>query len=221
MDYCCTNQKLVYTDTDIVCSNCGVLSDGIIEFYPAAQKSKVIPCDESRIGSADISPSSILHSKKHRNILESRSNPYEKKLFDVCSALHINHNGIRRAMYLFAAIRNTKKISLGVSAFFCIWQTCRENHIPMSNDIIISTIQEYFALKREIRPKKAIFVAQSVLLDCEKKIHLEKSKPTDDASLKRIDSEMLRRTALQLSRRCDNNVQTAVSVIEHMGVDTT
>ena len=213
---CCTNQRMVYTDTDVVCSSCGTISNDTMETSPVLQKSKIIPCDESRIGSADICPSSILHSKKHRNILESRQNPYEKKLFDSCSALYLNRNGIRRALYLFAAIRGTKKIPLGNAAFFCIWQTCRENNIQLDDDIITSTVKECFSLKRPIRPKKAIFMAQSTLLDCSKKIHLE--KPESSNSLKGIDSEILRRSALRLSGNC-TSIQTAIDVIRYMGVD--
>ncbi len=215
---CCTDQKLVYTDTDVVCSSCGIISDDIIESAPVSQKSKVIACDESRMGSADICPSSILHSKKHRNILESRQNPYEKKLFDCCTDLGINHNCTRRALYLFRAILHTRKIPLGIAAFFVIFQTCRENNVLMKNDTIISSVLGCFSLKRTIRPKRAIFVARSVLLDAKKQIPLCRPDDTDSVHLRKIDSEVLRRCALRLSDM-SNGVQTAVNVIECMGVD--
>ncbi len=215
---CCSNKRLVHAGIDLVCSGCGVIHDQIIEPDPVPTKSKVIPCDESRVGSADISPRSILRSRRYRNILESRRNPYEKKLFDCCAALSINRNLTRRAIYLFHAIRSTKKTPIAIVAFFSVWQTCRENDISTDNDTIILAIQKSFSLKRPIKPKNAIFVAESVLLDSAKKIHLASTKPTDDSNLKRINSEAWRRAALRLSSKCDS-VKTAVDIIEYIGVD--
>ena len=213
---CCTNPRIVETNTDMVCTSCGVVSVNVVEAEAPTQLSKVIPCDESRIGSKDISPSSILHSKKHRNILESRVNPYEKKLFDTCNALKIPSNGIRRATYLFQTIRNTKKIPLGNNAFFCIWQTCRENEIDLEEEKISATVRECFALKRPIRTKKAIFLAQSILLDCEKEIHLEKPK-VERNPLKEIKPS-LRKGTMGLSADCASTLRASVDVVALLDV---
>ena len=214
---CCTDQKMIHTDTDIVCANCGIISINVVEDDPLLQKSRVIPCDEARVGSSDISPSSILHSKKQRNILESRINPYEKKLFDTCDALHISSNGIRRALYLFATIRNTKKIPLGNNAFFCIWQTCKENSIDLEDEEISATVRECFSLKRSIRTKKAIFMARSVILDCEKKVHLDKPK-VEGNPLKDLNRESLRRIAVR-GADTQSELNNKVGLIMHMDVD--
>lgn len=215
---CCENTQLVHTDIDIVCSNCGVIHDESMGVEVFSPKSKIPTCDEGMIGSADISPAVILHSKRHRNILESRGNPYEKKLFDACSILAIPHTHSRRALYLFRSIINTKKIPLGIIAFFSIYQTCRENDMRISEQDIVSTVQSCFVLKRKIKPKKAIFVARAVLLDSEKNIHLESTEPTDKKKLHEINSESLRRSAIRLSKKYDT-IEKAISMLDSMGVD--
>ena len=218
---CCHNQKLIHTDIDIVCSTCGRVSDKIVENLDTApvSKSKVIPCDENRIGSAEISPPSILHSQRHRNILESRSNPYEKKLFDACNTLSIPQTHCRRILYLFRTILRIKKIALGAAAFFSIYQTCKENHIDIADYTITTKVQECFSLKRQIKPKKAIFLAKSVLLDSPKEIHLDEAYSLSDAQcLKSIKSEPLRRIIMRLSANY-NSPKTVVDIVKHMDVD--
>lgn len=220
--YCCKKQRLIHTDTDIVCSACGRVFDKIIETSNTADsssKSKVIPCDESRIGSADISPSSILRSQKHRNILESRQNPYEKKLFDACNILLIPQPYCRRILYLFRAILHTKKIALGAAAFFSIYQTCKENRIRITDHAITAKIQECFSLKRPIKPKKAIFLAKSVLLDSYKEVHLEEIYHASDTQyLEDIRSEPLRRITMRLATKYRSS-KTVVDIVKHMGID--
>ena len=216
MSNCCISPRLVHADSDVVCSNCGVVSDDLIEGSEVMQTSKIMPCDESRLGSADISPSSILHSKRQQIILKSRQNPYEKKLYDVCSALSLSHNTTRRALYLFRAIRQTKKIPLANTAFFCIWQTCKENGIDVENNAIISAVTQCFALIRVIRPKKAIFMAQSVLLDSDRQIYLPTSSVRDgDDDLRKINSEVSRRIALRLFKK-DSLFKNAVAIVQHL-----
>ena len=219
--YCCKNQQLIHTDADIVCSTCGRVFDKIVETVTTIppSKSKVIPCDESRIGSAEISPSSILHSQRHRNILESRPNPYEKKLFDACNILLIPQTHCRRILYLFRAVLRVKKIALGAAAFFSIYQTCKENHIDITDHTITTKVQECFSLKRPIKPKKAIFLAKSVLLDSHKEVHLEEIYHTSDTQyLKNIKSESLRRIVMRLSANYKSS-KTVVDIVKHMGVD--
>lgn len=214
---CCENKKLIHKDNDIVCCNCGVIHDESIVVEPILQKSKIPTCDEGMIGSADISPSSILHSQRHRNILESRVNPYEKKLFDVCSVLSIPQTQSRRVLYLFRCIINAKKMPLGMVAFFSIYQTCKENDVKIDDTVIILAIQSCFVLKRKIKPKKAIFMAHTILLDSEKKVHLDFIE-SDAKKLHTINSESLRRSAIRLSKKY-GKIEKTVNMLDCMGVD--
>ena len=212
---CCKNQKLIHTDIDVVCTVCGTVSDEQIQTAPTACKSKIIACDENRMGTAQISPSSILRSRTHRNILESRTNPYDKKLYDACSILKIGQNHCRRALYIFRAVQEIKKMQHGITALFSIYQTCKENGIRATDKEIADAVTEAFDLKREIRPMKAIFAVRMAILDSDKKIHFEKVTLTEEQKrLKAIDSDKMRMAAIHLAETI-GSMDRALAIMKH------
>ena len=86
----------------------------------------------------------------------------------------------------------------------------------MNNDEIILTVKKCFSLKRSIRPKKAIFVAQAVLLDAEKKIHLDMMS-ADKNHLGNIRSDILKMSTIRLIDK--RKVKNAADIIKQMDVD--
>ena len=217
--FCCKNQKLIHTDTDVVCAVCGTVSDEQIHTAPTACKSKVIACDESRTGTAQISPSSILHSRTHRNILESRTNPYDKKLYDACSILKIGQTHCRRALYIFHAVQEVKKMQYGVVAFFSIYQTCKENGIHTASKEIADAVTNAFDLKREMRSMKAIFAVKMAMIDSDKKIHFEKVAFTEEQKhLRAIDSDKMRMATIHLAENF-GSMDKALAIMKHFKMD--
>ena len=214
---CCKNPRLVYTDEEVVCSNCGVTRPGeemeVVEHEPVT---KVLVSEEERLGSPDIAPSSILRSKKHANILRTRTNPMEKKMADACNKLGLHQGASRRALNIFKRLMDVRKGctgGYGGIAFFALYQTCREYGIRHKNDDYSKAVSDAFSLRRRIRPQKAIFQCESMMLSNNMSVDI-RYKDSEQKRLEGLDTVVQQRAYLQLKKTYPE--ERAVQIVRRM-----
>ena len=190
-------------------------ADGAPAGAPASARVSVQK--EGDVGSADLSPSSILRSKRHRDILNARSrrSPFEAGLLRACATLRLSPACCRRAAYLSRLVTGAAgRSARGNLAFFSIYRACLEYGVRSAGEAdMAAAVRAAFGLRRRIRPMRALFAVESVLIQHgrEWRAGLEgagrqEHGPCPEAGPERrrralllsIRSEPLRRSALRL-----------------------
>lgn len=162
---CCGRPNLVETNEEVVCQTCGRCVDQLVAPEQHEPLSKVSVSDEGALGSQEIAPRTILNSRRHANILRSNKMPKEKKLADACTKLNLHQSAARRGLHIFRRLMDTGVPGTGEIAFFSIFQACREFGVHISHSEIKAAINDAFSLHRPIKPQKAIFRCESIIME--------------------------------------------------------
>ena len=220
---CCLRPAAVEDGHESVCTSCGtVLEERRPDAGPdrperaesGVQAARVRAGCEAAVGTRDVSPRSIMRSKKYRRILEGARDPFEAALRRACGMLSLPPACCGRAAHLARAARarcgRTAPVRRACVAYFAIYKACAEYGIRSTEDDMAGAVRAAFSVKRRFRPRRAVFAVESILVESgglEGVLGADAAGPAGPAGpagagaacLRRIASEPLRRSALRLS----------------------
>ena len=243
---CCLRPRTVVDGHERVCSSCGTVHEERLPDDGASQgerassgilAARIRVDNEGAVGTRDISPRSVLRSKRHRQILEGARDPFEATLQRACGLLSLPPACCRRAAHIARAVRGRcaggAPLRRACVAYFAIYRTCAEYGIAAAEADMAGAVRAAFAVRRTFRPRRAVFSVEALLVESggiDECIGDGRLRPGADSSgadkesrarrpagaragaaapLKRIASEQLRRSALRL---CDSGAPLAVAV---------
>lgn len=217
---CCLRPAVVEDGHESVCTSCGTVHE---ERRPDAgpdrperaesgvQAARLRPGDEAAVGTRDVSPRSVVRSKKYRRILEGTRDPFEAALRRACGMLSLTPACCGRAAHLARAARarcaRTAPVRRACVAYFAIYKACSEHGMRIAEADMAGAVCAAFAVRRRFRPRRAVFAVESILVESgglEEVLGagpggLDGGPGGGPACLRRIGSEPLRRSALRLS----------------------
>lgn len=181
---CCRRPHIVRDDHEMVCASCGTVSE---ERLPeaAAQDggraesgllaARVRADDEGAVGTRDVSPPSVLRSRRHRRMLEGARDPFGAALQRACGILSLPPACCRRAARIAHAVRARCAGGAGPGggsplrrpcvAYFAIYRTCAEYGVGASEDEMAGAVRAAFAVRRTFRPRRAVFAVEALLVE--------------------------------------------------------
>ena len=161
-----------------VCSSCGTVHE---ERLPDAGPSqgeraesgllaaRVRVDNEGAVGTRDISPPSVLRSKRHRRILEGARDPFDATLQRACGLLSLPPACCRRAAHIARAVRRRcaggAHLRRACVAYFAIYRTCAEYGVGAAEADMAGAVRAAFAVRRTFRPRRAVFAVEALLVE--------------------------------------------------------
>ena len=181
---CCPSPRVVRDDHEMVCASCGTVSE---ERLPeaAAQPggraesgllaARVRADDEGAVGTRDVSPPSVLRSRRYRRMLEGARDPFGAALQRACGMLSLPPACCRRAARIAGAVRARCVGGAGPGggpplrrpcvAYFAIYRTCAEYGVGASEGEMAGAVRAAFAVRRAFRPRRAVFAVEALLVE--------------------------------------------------------
>ena len=181
---CCPRPRVVRDDHEMVCASCGTVSE---ERLPeaAAQPggraesgllaARVRADDEGAVGTRDVSPPSVLRSRRYRRMLEGARDPFGAALQRACGMLSLPPACCRRAARIAGAVRARCAGGAGPGggpplrrpcvAYFAIYRTCAEYGVGASEGEMAGAVRAAFAVRRAFRPRRAVFAVEALLVE--------------------------------------------------------
>lgn len=181
---CCRRPRVVRDDHEMVCASCGTVSE---ERLPeaAAQPggraesgllaARVRADDEGAVGTRDVSPPSVLRSRRYRRMLEGARDPFGAALQRACGMLSLPPACCRRAARIAGAVRARCAGGAGPGgapplrrpcvAYFAIYRTCAEYGVGASEGEMAGAVRAAFAVRRAFRPRRAVFAVEALLVE--------------------------------------------------------
>ena len=175
---CCLRPRTVVDGHERVCSSCGTVheerlpDDGTSQGERAESgllAARVRVDSEGAVGTRDISPPSVLRSKRHRLMLEGARDPFHATLQRACGMLSLPPACCRRAAHVARAVRSRcaggAHLRRACVAYFAIFRTCAEYGIDADEADMAGAVRAAFVVRRAFRPRHAIFAVEAVLVE--------------------------------------------------------
>lgn len=176
---CCLRPRIVLDGHEMVCSACGAVADerlpdsgggrdsGRAESGVLAARVRV-DCEDA-VGTRDISPPSVLRSRRHRRMLEGARDPFDAALQRACGMLSLPPACCRRAAHIARAVRarcaGGAPLRRPSVAYFAIYRTCAEYGTGASEADMAGAVRAAFAVRRTFRPRHAVFAVEALLVE--------------------------------------------------------
>ena len=178
---CCLRPRIVIDGHERVCSSCGAVAeerlpdaggggpDGGGRAESGLLAARVRVDDEGAVGTRDISPPSVLRSRRHRRMLEGARDPFDAALQRACGILSLPPACCRRAAHIARAVRSRCAGGMPLRrpcvAYFAIYRTCAEYGTGASEDEMAGAVRAAFAVRRTFRPRRAVFAVEALLVE--------------------------------------------------------
>ena len=175
---CCPRPRIVVDGHEAVCASCGTVGEERLPDDGSGREeraesgllaARVRVGDEAAVGTRDVSPPSVLRSKRYRRIFEGARDPFDATLQRACGMLSLPPACCRRAAHVARAVR--ARCAGGAPprracvAYFAIYRTCSEYGIGASEDEMAGAVRAAFAVKRAFRPRRAVFAVGALLAE--------------------------------------------------------
>ena len=175
---CCPRPRVVVDGHEAVCASCGTVREERLPDDGSGREgragsgllaARVRVGDEAAVGTRDVSPPSVLRSKRYRRMLEGARDPFDATLQRACGMLSLPPACCRRAAHVARMVR--ARCAGGAPprracvAYFAIYRTCSEYGIGASEDEMAGAVRAAFAVKRAFRPRRAVFAVGALLAE--------------------------------------------------------
>lgn len=175
---CCLRPRTVVDGHERVCASCGTVhEERLPDAGPAPGEraesgllaARVRVDNEGAVGTRDISPPSVLRSRRHRRMLEGARDPFDAMLQRACGMLSLPPACCRRAAHVARAVRGRcaggATLRRACVAYFAIYRTCAEYGIGADEADMAAAVRAAFAVRRTFRPRRAVFAVEAVLVE--------------------------------------------------------
>ena len=175
---CCLRPRMLVDGHERVCSSCGTVHEERLPDDGPSQggraesgllAARVRVDNEDAVGTRDISPPSVLRSRRHRRMLEGARDPFDAMLQRACGLLSLPPACCRRAAHIARMVRGRRAAGAALRrpcvAYFAIYRTCAEYGIGASESDMSGAVRAAFAVRRTFRPRRAVFAVEAVLVE--------------------------------------------------------
>lgn len=175
---CCLRPRMLVDGHERVCSSCGTVHEERLPDDGPSQggraesgllAARVRVDNEDAVGTRDISPPSVLRSRRHRRMLEGARDPFDAMLQRACGLLSLPPACCRRAAHIARMVRGRRAAGAALRrpcvAYFAIYRTCAEYGIGASEADMSGAVRAAFAVRRTFRPRRAVFAVEAVLVE--------------------------------------------------------
>ena len=175
---CCLRPRTVVDGHERVCASCGTVhEERLPDAGPAPGEraasgllaARVRVDNEGAVGTRDISPPSVLRSRRHRRMLEGARDPFDAMLQRACGLLSLPPACCRRAAHVARVVRGRcaggATLRRACVAYFAIYRTCAEYGIGAGEADMAAAVRAAFAVRRTFRPRRAVFAVEAVLVE--------------------------------------------------------
>lgn len=175
---CCLRPRMLVDGHERVCSSCGTVHEERLPDDGPSQggraesgllAARVRVDSEGAVGTRDISPPSVLHSRRHRRMLEGARDPFDAMLQRACGLLSLPPACCRRAAHIARMVRGRRAAGAPLRrpcvAYFAIYRTCAEYGIGAAEADMSGAVRAAFAVRRTFRPRRAVFAVEALLVE--------------------------------------------------------